>query len=355
MFMLSYTNCVETADAGVGNLSEKSDSFIEAYIGIFASRLLSHLIRFGTPKDYVSKEENLSVIRGRIEFRKHSSLNCFDQSKVFCAFSEFSENNPLSQAFKYVAQTLLKFTSSSDNINTLNRCVGMLDGVVAKYISPSELTKAVVGKKNPNFVALISLLKMFLAKIRPEFSRTPEQKVFTLLFDMNELFEDFIIQTLKRHSTLLEIEVTAQKKRRLVSEERDLAGSRSWSPKKLFDTLTDISIKPKIGKEFIIDTKYKVISNEKSHYGISNQDAYQILAYRQIHKQNGEEPSVALLYPLGETALQKEFRITGSNTTFSAWTIDVSRDLKSSMNSFIEDLRVLIAHGTKVFEKDEAA
>ena len=61
MFMLSYTNALEINDTGIGALSQNQDSFIEAYISIFAQRLCKHLIRFGTPKAYVEKSENLLI------------------------------------------------------------------------------------------------------------------------------------------------------------------------------------------------------------------------------------------------------------------------------------------------------
>lgn len=351
MFMLSFTNGIEITDSGVGALAQNSDSFIEAYIAIFANRLSRHLIRFGCPKAYVEKSDNLNTVRGKISFAKHSSQNAFDQSRVYCDFAEFTENNGLSQAFKFVALSLIQLTRSSSTLSILNRCVGLLDGVEANYVSSNDIDRLAIGKREPNFVALVNLAKMFLKKLRPEFSGHRKGKVFTLLFDMNELFEEFIYQVLKRNESRLGIQVAAQKKRRLVTAERDFLNNGQWVDRSLFDTYTDIFVKPDSGVGFIIDTKYKIVHSGKSHYGIGNQDAYQVLAYRQIHKSEAVEPSVALLYPRSGEDLKKEFRVNGSNTTFMAWTVDISVDLRTNMNFLIENLRELIVRATNEQEK----
>jgi len=348
MFMLSYTNSMDISDSGIGSLGQNHDSFIEAYISTFASRLSKHLIRFGSPKSYVEKSENLNTVKGKISFVKHSSVNYFDQSKVFCDYSDFTEDNPLSRALKFVAQSLRHLSKNSNSLIALDRCIGLLDGVKAEYVSGTDLDRCALSKREPNFIALINLTKLFLKKLRPEFCGQKKNKVFTLLFDMNELFEEFIFQILKRNESSFNVHVQAQKKKRLVNAEKDFLNGGVWNEKKnLFDTYTDISVTPKDGRRsFIIDTKYKLIHSGKSHYGISNQDAYQILAYRQIHRTESSEPAIALLYPKYKEDLQKEFRVNGSENTFMAWTIDISIDLKSSMPLVIQNLEHLINKAT---------
>src|SRR5690606_23059617 len=114
--MLSYTNALDIADSGVGSMAQNCDSFIEAYISIFANRLSQHLIRFGSPKTYVERSDNLNSVKGKISFAKHSAINCFNQSRVFCDYSEFTEDNGLSRAFKFVTQSLLNLTKNSTSV-----------------------------------------------------------------------------------------------------------------------------------------------------------------------------------------------------------------------------------------------
>lgn len=342
MFMLSYTNALELSESEVGPLAQDCDSFIEAYISIFASRLSQHLIRFGIPRRYVDRSENLTTVRGKISFSKQIKINNCDQSRVFCDFSDFIEDNMLSRAFKYVSYALAKLTSSSPTLALLNRCLGLLDGVQNEYVDPSSLDRVAIEKRNPNLLALINLTKMFLKRLRPDFSGYRNNKVFAILFDMSELFEQFIFQILKRNEQMLNISVVAQSRKRLVSSEKDYLGSGQWSDRSLFDTYSDIVVRHDCGASFIIDTKYKIVDSTKNHYGIGNQDAYQVLAYKQINKTESGEPSVVLLYPMASEEIQKEFRVTGSHNTFFAWTINVSVDLKANLPFLLKELLTLI-------------
>ena len=110
MFMLSYTYSLDVEDAGISNLSSNQDSFIDAYIGIFATRLQKHLLRVGVPKSYIGKSENLNTIKGKIGFKENLSINSQNQARIFCHYDEFSENNPTSQTLKFVASSLRKLT-----------------------------------------------------------------------------------------------------------------------------------------------------------------------------------------------------------------------------------------------------
>lgn len=119
------------------------------------------MIRYGSPKAYVEKSENLNTIKGKISFAKHSSINCFDQSRIYCDYAEFTEDNGLSRAFKFVSQSFLQLTRNSSSVSTLNRCVGLLDGVKAEYVTETEIDRLSIGKREQNFISLINLTKMF--------------------------------------------------------------------------------------------------------------------------------------------------------------------------------------------------
>ena len=346
MFMLAYTNQLEVTDSNIGEMSKNFDSFIEAYISIFSNRLLNQLRKYGIPKAYILKEENQNTLKGRIVFPMHTSLNSFDRSRVYCEYGEFSENNNVSIAFKFVVSHLRKLTKNPLNLSALNRCYGLLDGVPLGYVRPEELDHVSQGKRDPNFIALLNLTKLFLRKMRPDLSGRKNTKVFSLLFDMNELFEEFIFQVLKRNMIELGVkEVSAQKKKKLVEKEIDLITGIEIN-RQLFDTFTDIIVSYYDGEQLIIDTKYKLISSKKNHYGVSNQDAYQVLAYKQIHSSNDVIPRVLLLYPKDIEIIKRSFKVTNSITIFSACTVDISCDLQTSLHKLIAELKEIIQNRT---------
>lgn len=341
MFMLSYTNVLDSSDTGLSNMSGDFGTFIEIYITIFANRLSQYLLRRGIPRQYVDREENLRNIRGCINFAKHSRANFIDQSRVYCQFSEFSENNTISKALKYTAVSLLRLTTRSSTQLSLHRCIGLLDGVIPEFISPDVLERSVHERRDSNFNALLSLTKFFLKKLRPDFGSTTSTEVFGIVFDMNELFEEFVYQVLRKNAQDLGIDVKSQKKRRLVSFEKDIG--KDWQPRSLFDTYTDIHITfPGTPlPDLIVDTKYKFVG-EGNHYGVANPDVYQVLAYRQIYSSPQQIPNVALIYPEADMAVHKAFRVSESDSVFYVRTLNLSRDLRSNIVDLVNDLKHLV-------------
>lgn len=345
MFMLSYTSALDIQDAGIAGLANDFGSFIEAYISIFANRLNRVLTRSGVPKRYEERSENLDCLKGKISFARNSIVNAVNQSKVFCDYSEFTEDNPVSRAFKFVAVALERQTRNIESKRRLQRCIGLLESTSNAFVEPEQFERAASGRREHDFLALVQLTKMFLERLRPEFGKKGARRVFALLFDMNELFEEFIFEVLRRNAKRLRVEVRAQRKKRLVTAERDLLDGSDWVDRSLFDTYTDIEVRcPQNGSVMILDTKYKIVG-DGSHYGIGNSDAYQILAYKQIHSNGDDLPSVGLLYPKYKKSLWREFRVNGGNQTFFSATIDLSKNFQTDFGALMEELEKLIQMG----------
>ena len=83
-------------------------------------------------------------------------------------------------------------------------------------------------------------------------------------------------------------------------------------PKK-FLMKPDIVIKNQVlGRVFVMDTKWKVLSDAKANYGISQADMYQMYAYQKKYTSE----NVTLLYPLTEKVEQdKDIRFLSHDGT----------------------------------------
>lgn len=155
----------------------------------------------------------------------------------------------------------------------------------------------------------------------------------------NELFEEFIYAVIKNGK--FNVHAEAQKQKRLVEKVRSIG--KEWENKSLFDTFTDISVTPvETKRPFIIDTKYKIVSGYRD--GMKNPDVYQVLAYKQIHSKQDRIPPVILLYPKDSEDIRREYKVTDSDATFFAWTIDISRDLQRDFQAFKDELQEFLNH-----------
>ena len=109
---------------------------------------------------------------------------------------------------------------------------------------------------------------------------------FALLFPMETLFESYIAVHLKKALNHSNYTLSAQDKTYHLFD----------SPKK-FLMKPDIVIKNnKSDKIFIMDTKWKILSDTKANYGISQADMYQMYAYQKKYASE----NITLLYPKTE-------------------------------------------------------
>ena len=113
---------------------------------------------------------------------------------------------------------------------------------------------------------------------------------FALLFDMNLLFESYVYDYLKRNLNFNDI--TAQDKTHHLAYENDRGRFR---------------LKPDIvinGGKIIADTKWKILSEEKSYNGVSQDDMYQLYAYGTKYE-NCEK--MYLIYPFDELLIKNSY------------------------------------------------
>ena len=105
-----------------------------------------------------------------------------------------------------------------------------------------------------------------------------------LLFPMESLFESYIATLLRRNLDATAFSVSTQDRSYHLFEE----------PKAVFQMKPDIVITNRDKNTvFIMDTKWKVLSEEKANYGISQADMYQMYAYQKKY----DAENVTLLYP----------------------------------------------------------
>src|SRR3989338_6597894 len=66
LYLLNYTDEIKLKNTGLGNLSDCNNSFFEVIIRIFAVNTLK-LLKTDFKRDYVTKEEDINFIRGKID------------------------------------------------------------------------------------------------------------------------------------------------------------------------------------------------------------------------------------------------------------------------------------------------
>lgn len=261
----------------MAHLKSSKMPLLEIFISMFLEEL-ANLVRKGIKSDYITKEENLKFLKGKLLIGEQIKHNTIHKERFFVQYQEFMSDRVENRLIKTTLQYLYKKSHLNKNQQRIREFLFVFD-----EISPSKDVKNDFLHVKPNrqmkeYEHILLWCKTFL--LENAFSPYKGDDIaFALLFDMNLLFESYVGAYLKKKG----LHVSLQDKGKHLVEE----------PRK-FALKPDIVI-TKEDKIIIADTKWKIIKEEKD---ISQSDMYQLFAYGK--KYDNEE--LYLIYPKdGET------------------------------------------------------
>jgi len=319
LFMLTFTKKIKIKESELAGLNKVNDDFFETLIYLFAQNLLS-LIKNNINKEYIDLEDNLNFLKGKINFTGNIKKNSASSNKFYVCYEEFCEDNLLNQIFKFTTVSLLKITKNGYNAKILQELSFLFDNVTFKKITESDFQKIKLDRLNSFYEPVLNLAKIFITNSSLEV-RSNNIDTFTFVFDMNELFEDFITELTKKIFFGTEYSVKAQ------HSIGHLVMKKNGKEKKLFKMLPDIKIfkNKKETPLVIIDTKYK-ITEEDARDGVKQGDMYQMFAY----SKKSLCSQVILLYPRLDIQKEEDVRFElGDGVNVYKKTVNLCRELKS--------------------------
>lgn len=305
--MLAMTRELPVADGELASLDTQRHDLLELIIRLFADRLLA-AVRRGMPRRYLAREEDLALLRGKLNVKRQLTHLAVRPDRLACRFDEFSEDTPLNRVFKAAVIRLSSIARSAANTRRLAEITARFECV---YNTPNPLRElAQLDRTNTAFHDLYRLARLFLAG---DWQTTTGGRAegFTLLFAMNRLFEEFIGQSLKRALATRSVYLQPREHCAVTSADGGLFYLR---PDALIKEPTPI----------ILDTKWKRLTREEKTLGVAESDIYQMLAYAQAY----DASRLVLLYPWhkeigGPGIISRDWKVTGTSRQLDIATIDV--------------------------------
>lgn len=284
--MIAATVDLAIKDGGMAYVGTQSHCILEVLIKLFSERLFEQLRR-GLIRRYETREENLSVLRGRLDVVQQMRVNIGNPERLYCRYQEFLEDIPLNQIFKAALRRLLKVTRQVSSQRLLAELLLMLDTVSDVPVAKLAWQEVHFDRMNERYRPCYKLVELFLKNMPPDVTGG-RYEGFSLFFDMNVLFEEYIGRTVQRVMRDSGVTVSLQGKggnQRYVARDSNGNGAFAMKP--------DIVGARDGGYEWILDTKWKMLSQDEWREGVAQADLYQMYAYASCY----DCPKVVLLYP----------------------------------------------------------
>lgn len=256
----------------MANLKSSKMPLLEIFITMFLEEL-ANLVRKGIKSDYITKEENLKFLKGKLKVGDQIKQNYIHKERFFVEYQEFLSDRVENQLIKTTLQYLYKKSHSNKNQQRIREFLFVFDEISICKDIKNDFLKVKINRQMKNYEQVLLWCKTFL--LENAFSPYKGSDIaFALLFDMNLLFESYVGHYLKKKGLYVSLQ---DKGKHLVEEPRKFA------------LKPDIVI-TKEDKIIIADTKWKIIKEEKD---IIQNDMYQLFAYGK--KYNNDE--LYLIYP----------------------------------------------------------
>jgi len=334
LYMLGYTNRLPVRRRDLADLDVHRFSLLEAFICVFAERLVTELGR-GMNHAYVRREEDVTFVRGRILFEEQARRSAVHRERVAVAYDDYLPDTDLNRVLRAGCERLLVLSRSVRAQRALRTCMLQFAEVSAVHVEAEHAERVVLNRNSERFRPLLDFCWLLLAGRSPA-PGVGETGSFSLLFPMESVFEQFIAGFLVAHARSLGLEpgrVHCQAKGRSRWLVRDEGGEQD------FRLRPDIVIDDHHGGTLtVLDTKWKVLGRDPfdSRQGVAEADLYQLHAYA---RQYGA-PNNVLLYPVTAASRPRTYAVEGAeHHRLRVAFVDVSRDLSRSREATVTDLR----------------
>ena len=126
--MLAVAWDLRLAEGELTILDTQRHDLLELLIRLFANRLLA-AVRRGLPRRYVAHEEDLALLRGRLDVKRQFTHLAVRPDRLACRFDELSEDTPLNRVLKAAVTRLVGVTRSAANARRLSELAARFEFV----------------------------------------------------------------------------------------------------------------------------------------------------------------------------------------------------------------------------------
>jgi 5-methylcytosine-specific restriction enzyme subunit McrC len=266
-------------------------SMLEVLMSAFAERLLYELRR-GLDHAYVTRQENLSVVKGRIVFSRQVRKNAAAPHRMIVNYDDFLSDTPLNRLLACACHVLLRATALAQTRERLKQILHAFSNVTAISHTALLSQQVVFNRNNERYRQVAGFARLVLEGLSTAMT-SGSTPWLSILMPMERLFEAFIGAVIQRHGADLGLDghrVRLQSKgiRRWVL--RDDAGRHRFLLK------PDVLVQGPDGETtLILDTKWKLLSGDPDRVAgdLANEDVYQLFTYAKCYNSRLN----VLLYP----------------------------------------------------------
>jgi len=237
--MLQACGRISPQSTGAAHVKRQNLNLLEVYFEMYLQEI-NGLIRKGLIKQYRKETSNVKALKGKLEFAGNIRSNLVHKERFYTSHQVYDSNHKLHQILFKALNIIEQFTRGSRLYDFTRRILLNFPEVEQNTITAQEINNIKLSRKSSHYNYALELARLIILNYSPDIS-SGKEKMLSLLFDMNQLWEEYILKQLQKTCQNRNLEVTGQ-------ESKSFWGNNSLRP--------DIVLR-KGGETYIIDTKWK--------------------------------------------------------------------------------------------------
>lgn len=277
--MLRVTRKLKIQKVDEANVNKQQIHLLDIYFEWFLNEV-QLLLHQGLIKQYYKETSNVKALKGKLEFSGHINKNLVHKERFYTTHQIYDKDHLVHQIL-YKALDIVEKCSKGNYL--YSKCITVqLDFPAVKSINVNEatFTKVAKNRKTAPYETALAIARLIILNYAPNVS-SGNERMLALLFDMNSLWEEYVLERLKQTSFERGFTVLGQ-------NSKGFWNNISIRP--------DIVLEKGIGddkKTFVIDTKWKNVG----YCEPSTNDLRQMYVYNDYWVSK----KAILLYPANST------------------------------------------------------
>ena len=335
-YMLSYAFRILKQSNYDEVASEKFENAQDLFAAIL-SKGVAQQLKQGLYREYITKNETLSVMRGKLDMPETIRNRIQRKQKLACEFDELSENN----LFNQILKTTLHYLIRDDGVKTdrktpLKKILVFFDRIDLLEPSGIQWSRLHYQRNNKNYELLMNICYFVLDGMLQTTEKGDYKMASFSDEHMARLYEKFILEYYNQHHSYLTEVKAAQVK-------WDLIGDNADSMIRFLPVMqTDIFLRLE-DRILIIDAKYygRTLQKQFDKYTLHSNNVYQIFTYVK-NQDKGNTGNVAgiLLYAKTDEDITPDVMLNLGGNQIGAKTLDLNKEfslIAAQLDKLIED------------------
>jgi 5-methylcytosine-specific restriction enzyme subunit McrC len=248
-----------TADA---SLRLKPNSILDLYMELFVTEV-AYLMRQGLTKSYRKTEGNRHALKGRLLFAQQIQKNLVHAEQFYVQHTTYDRENSFNCILFKALRLIERICTQATLRGRIRQILLDFPELPDMAITESTFNRLPWSRKTDAYRKAISIARLLLLNFHPDI-RKGHEDVMALMFDMNQLWERYILQMLRR-SAPDGWAVEGQSRNLFWHSEQHTAHLKP-----------DIVLHGPADRSIVLDTKWKLLNGNRPN----DHDLRQLFAYQ---------------------------------------------------------------------------